>query len=211
MLNPGTYIMAQPFVRKQYLKSALTTAAAWGTMTGLAALAGAETSGDPDSADFGKIKIGDTRLDPAGGFQQFLVAAHRLMSGTTTSSASGEENVLGEGFQAETGTDVAQRFMVNKLHPVLKFAYDLWDASEYKPFHFGDRVAQMFVPLIVQDVIELAKKDPSLLPLIAPIGLGMGAQTYEAGETSGKLIPNDMDWQLETAPTKPAYDWFMGR
>ncbi len=96
MLNPGTYVMASPFVRKQYLKAFLTSASAWGMMSGLAALAGAEVSGDTNSSDFGKIKVGNTRLDPAGGYQQYLVAASRLMSGQTTSSATGVEQTLGE-------------------------------------------------------------------------------------------------------------------
>ncbi len=211
MLNPGTYVMASPFVRQQYLKSALTTLAAWGGVSGLAALAGADVSTDPNSADFGKIKIGDTRLDPGAGFQQYLVAFNRLLTGRTSSSATGEEHILGEGFQAETGKDVGERFIANKLHPVLKFAYDLWDASEYKPFNVGDRLMQMFVPLIVQDVYELATKNPELLPLIALIGLGMGAQTYEAGETEGKIIPPEYDYQVTSSPTKPVYDWFTGR
>jgi len=210
MLNPGTYIMADPFVRKQYVKALLATAGAWGSIASIAALAGADVSLDPNSSDFGKIKIGNTRLDPAGGFQQFLVAASRLMSGEYTSSSTQQESELGQGFRAETRKDVAERFMVNKLHPVMRFAYDLMFASKYQPVHVGDRIAQMFIPLIVQDVIELAKEDPTLLPLVGLVGAGMGTQTYSQGEVEGKLVPPDMDMIWSGGTPRRAWDALIG-
>ena len=194
MLSPGTYMMASPFVRKQYLKSLLAVAGASGTMSTLAAMAGADVSLDPNDADFGKIRIGNTRLDTAGGFQQYLVAASRLISGKTTSSGTGREFELGQGYRAETRKDVAERFATNKLQPVWKFAYDLAFASQYQPFHVSDRSLQMFIPLIVQDVVELVKQDPTLLPLIGPVAIGMGTQTYGKGESVGKFISPEDDW-----------------
>ena len=52
----------------------------------------------------------------------------------------------------------------------------------------------MFVPLVIQDIIELSKEDPSLLPWMAPITLGMGTQTYSKGESVGKFIDPQDDW-----------------
>jgi hypothetical protein len=193
MLNPATYIAASPFVRRQYMKAFLSTAGAWGTVASLAKMAGADVVLDPNNSDFGKIKIGNTRLDPAAGFQQYLVLAHRLLSGKTTSSTSGRTQELGKGFRAPTRRSVAEDFGANKLHPTLKFAYDLYDASQYKSVMLGDRVAQMFVPLIVQDVMELAKEDLSLLPLVIPTAMGMGTQTYEKGRQESVLLPEEYD------------------
>lgn len=182
MMNPLTYTQASPYVRKQYLKGMLAVGSAWSTLASLAWGAGAEVSLDPDSSDFGKIKIGNTRLDPAGGFQQYLVATHRLMSGRYVSSRTGEEFTLGQGYQARTGKSVMEQFTTNKFHPVIKFAYDLANASEHQPFSIGDRTAQMFVPLIVQDLLELAANDPELIPIaMPPVMFGMGTQTYEPG------------------------------
>ena len=194
MLNPSTYIMASPFVRKQYLKAAISTAAAWMAINQMGKLAGAETNDDLDSADFGKMRFGDTRLDPAGGFQQFMVAYHRLYTGGYSSSSTGAWHRFGKGFQAQTQYDQGERLFSNKLNPVAKFAWDVLNASEYQPFHVYDRTAQLFVPLIIQDIYELAKEDPSLLPLVAPVAFGMGTQTYSKGESVGKFIQPEDDW-----------------
>ena len=58
----------------------------------------------------------------------------------------------------------------------------------------GDRALQMFIPLVVQDVVELVKEDPKLLPLMLPVIAGMGTQTYGKGESVGKFIPPKSDW-----------------
>lgn len=197
MLNPMTYMMADPFIRKQYLKGLLSVAGAWGTFATLGKIAGGDINTDTNSADFGKVRFGNVRLDPAAGFQQYLVAASRLITGKYTSSARGTGYELGQGIRAETRGSVTQRFATNKLHPVQKFANDIFFASQYRPVNMGDRVAQMFTPLIIQDVIDIAKEDPTLLPLILPAILGMGTQTYEKGETKGKIIPSENDWIFE--------------
>jgi len=196
MLNPGTYMMASPFVRKQYLKSLLSVAGFAGTVGALAKGLGAEVSMDTNSADFGKIRIGNTRLDMAGGFQQYLVAASRLLTGHTTSSASGKDFELGQGYRPPTRGDVLQNFATNKLHPVAKFANDLVFASTHQPFQVGDRTLQLFVPLVIGDVLELAKEDPALLPLIGPIVFGAGSQTYDKGSSKSRFIPakNDINF-----------------
>jgi hypothetical protein len=193
MLNPMTYAMASPFVRKQYLHAFINTGIAWGSVAMLGKMAGAEVSGDPNSADFGKLRIGNTRLDPAGGFQQYWVALSRLLSGHTTSSATQSDFELGEGYRAETRKDVGERFGANKLHPMAKFAYDLLNAAEYTPFHVKDRTAQLFVPLVIQDLMELAEQDPDLLPLMVPVAAGMGTQTYGKGESRGKIVSPQND------------------
>lgn len=195
MLNPATYIAASPFVRKQYMKSLLHTAAAWGTVASIGKLAGADVVLDSTNSDFGKIKIGNTRLDPAAGFQQYLVLASRLLQGKTTSSTNpNRSREFGKGYQAPTRMSVMEDFGANKLHPVLKFAYDLYDASEYKSVQMGDRILQMYIPLVIQDVMELAKEDPKLLPIAIPTALGMGTQTYEKGGKDNLLIPPSMDY-----------------
>ena len=57
-----------------------------------------------------------------------------------------------------------------------------------------DRSIQMAVPLMIQDVNELVKEDPDLIPWLAPILFGMGTQTYSKGESVGKFIAPEDDW-----------------
>src|SRR5690606_18698368 len=47
----------------------------------LSGLMGAELEFDPRSSDFGKIKVGNTRIDPLAGISQVTVLLYRLGSG----------------------------------------------------------------------------------------------------------------------------------
>jgi len=196
MLNPSNYIMADPFVRKQYLKAGLSTAGAWATFAGLAKASGADVSLNPSNPDFGKIKIGDTRLDPAGGFQQYLVAMDQLISGQKTSSVSGKTYDLGSKYGLATRKDVAEQFFANKLNTPVKFAYDLLNASKSRPFNVTDQAARMFIPIVAQDAIGLAKENPELLPGLAPVIFGMGEQTYSQKGKSPTMLPQSMSLNI---------------
>jgi hypothetical protein len=197
MIDPSTYVMASPFVRKQYMKAAVSAGVAWWSMAQLAKLhPDVEVSDDPDSADYMKPRIGNFRMDPGGGFQQFLVAGHRLWSGGWTSSATNDWHRYGEGFRAETQGDAWERFFVNKMNPVMKFAYDLAHASENQPFQVGDRLLQLYVNLTTQDLIEIINEDPNLLPAMIPVVAGMGTQIYDKGEAVSKFISRENDWTI---------------
>lgn len=89
MLNPSTYVTAGPVARREYIGGLLRTVAGWWGMAELAELNGAQVSKDPNSADFGKPRWGNTRIDPGGGLQQYLVLAHRLLP-----TFMGGENIL---------------------------------------------------------------------------------------------------------------------
>ena len=179
MLNPANYISAEPFVRRQYLKSMAAITGTWGGIAGLASLGGADVSMEPTSADFGKIRIGDTRIDPGGGFQQYLVLFNRLARQETTSSTSGRTREFGEGYHPPTSLKVGGRFLTNKLQPLAKFAWDAAGATEDAPFHTLDRTAQLFIPMIVQDLIEVSRENPALLGFTIPAtAVGMGSSTY---------------------------------
>jgi len=190
MLNPAYYIMADPTVRKEALKSLLAVAAAGSTVTQLGKMAGGTVESDPTNSDFGKLKIGNVRLDPNGGFQQYVVAASRLLSGKSTSSSSGKEYDLWnkKGPFDPTSFDVIKNFGVSKLHPVFGFAYALLNGQKEmtgQKMNFtttnpmDNAVAQRFIPIVVQDIYQLMQEDPTLLPLLGPLtSLGMSTQIY---------------------------------
>ena len=151
------------------------------TVGALASLAWAKVSTNSNSSDFSKIKIGDTRIDLAGGFQQYIVAASRLMSGKYVSSTSGKESTLGEGYKPTTRYDIALRTLENKEAPVASFITALLKQQDPlgEKIDLKKEIVSRFTPMILQDMIELYKEDPSLLPLAAVGALGGGVQTYQ--------------------------------
>lgn len=188
MLNPRNYIMAPPMVRKQYLHSTLAMTTAWTTMASMAQMAGAEVSFDPNSSDFGKIKIGDTRLDPGAGFLQYLVLAHRLSSGEYTTS-TGKTREFGKGFGSKSRLGALGDFFMNKFAPIPRYATRALGAEEYKPFAVGDEALRMFIPMILQDISEIAQSDPELLPLTIPTSaVGIGIQNYGSRRNNPRLL-----------------------
>lgn len=201
MFNPMNYIATEPMIRKQYMKAAARQATAWWAMASLASLNdNVEVSRDPNSADFGKIKIGNTRIDPPGGLQQFLVLGNRMLpenlgGGGITSSTSGKFTPFGQGYKPETRMSTLKQFGVNRLHPTAKLAYDFLDAQPNKPFHMGDEIVKSILPMYSEAILEVAKENPGLLPIVIPLeGAGMGTQTYEKG-SFGKstFIPEEWD------------------
>jgi len=158
----------------------------------------ATISMDEESADFGKVRIGKTRLDLGGGFLPQYVAMWRLWSGFYRSSSTNQRHAYGQGFRPETQETQLQRFFSNKFNPSAKFGYDLLRAAQYVPFHVGDRTAQMFVPLVAQDMYEMFKEDPKLIPLLMPaVMLGGGTQIYGRGEQVAKIVPKKYDWVVQ--------------
>lgn len=189
LLNPTVYTRTDIpwFIKKQYLKSLFGIAAAGATVTTLAQL-GQEAFGkevevdtEPTSADFGKSRIGNTRLDPYGGFQQYIVAASRLLAGEYTSTTSGRTNRLNTGrFGSSSRADVIENFARNKVNPVFAFVWDILEGHDQagNPVQVPPAVANMFIPMIVNDVYQLMRDDPDLFPLSLLAASGIGLQTY---------------------------------
>jgi len=168
MLNPAYYVMAHPQVRKEALKSLFSVAAAGNIVGQLGKMAGGTVEADPTSSDFGKLKVGNIRVDPFAGFQQYIVAANRLIQGRTKSSTTGQEYNLGEKFGRPTRLDVVGRFAESKLNPVLSFATGLLRGKDFtgQPFNIPEEISSRFVPIILQDLKQLATENPNLIPYI---------------------------------------------
>lgn len=188
MLNPVYYAKLDPFTRKEALKAFFNVVAAGSTFTGLAKLAGADVEMDPRSSDFGKAKIGNVRLDPFGGFQQYIVAASRLISGQSKSPNSGDMTDLTEGaFGRPTRLDIVGRFAESKANPIVGLGMAFLRGKEItgEPFSLPsvdsplkNSIANRFLPMFVQDVRDLAEEDPALIPLAIPSAFGMSNQVF---------------------------------
>jgi len=197
MLNPQNYLdpRINSQIRKEYWKSMAAMTATGNTILALARLGGADVNTDPTNSDFGKIKIGDTRIDVWGGFQQYFTLGTRMAPkflravndvspfppinfGARTSSGSGETVDLGEGAPWQNKERVALDFIQSKSNPIINFA---WEWSKQNPnFDPMSQTAQMLVPMITKDLFELFQSDPMLAPLIIPAAFGVGVQTYDS-------------------------------
>ena len=138
---------------------------------------------DPRSANFGKIKIGNTRFDVTGGMGSLVVLAARMISSETKSSTSGIITEINSGdFGSKTRWDVTMDFMKNKLSPIFSTGMHIYEAETFKGDKptFWSEFENMFVPLPITNYQELAE-DPASAPIIWGViadGLGIGTNTY---------------------------------
>lgn len=192
-INPYNYTKMDPFVRQQYWQSLARIGISWGAATGLASLIpGVKVSMDPNSSDFMKVRIGNTRIDPGAGFQQLMVLAHRQLPRSlggggitsTTETRMGKPKFTPFGQSPfVTRPGIANTWIKNQMNPSLRFIVDLWGASRREPFDLTDKTLQLALPMYATDIAEAAKGDASVAEFFAPLlsSLGIGAQTYERG------------------------------
>jgi hypothetical protein len=185
LLNPVYYTKLDPFVRKEALKSLATFSGTLASILTLAKIGGADVGVDPRSADFGKIKVGNTRYDMGGGFLQYLRAATQFFSGKYVSSTTGVEMTLGEGYKPMTRFDILQRQVESKEAPIMSFVTTLLKGQDPvgKKVNLRDEVVQRFIPMVIQDIGDLVKERG--LPGVAmgiPGVFGVGLQTYSPTE-----------------------------
>lgn len=149
---------------------------------------------DPRSADFGKIRMGNRRIDPWGGMAQQVVWTSRIVADIlgmqSYKRTSGEIMRLGEK-NAPTGLDITVQMATNKLAPSASL---IAERMTTKLNRRGDRVtkygeeydpvssiAERLYPIYAGTVIDLMKNDPGALEgfLVAYAFFGGGVQEYE--------------------------------
>src|SRR5690606_16829371 len=105
LLNPAYYMSLPAPLRVEALKDLAAFGGVASTVLGLAKASGAEVETDPRSTNFAKIKVGDTRYDILGGFQQYLRLAS-VIATNSTKTGKGEVKKLGEGYKPDTRLSV---------------------------------------------------------------------------------------------------------
>ena len=173
------------FARKQ---AALNTLKVVSGVSAVLTIANAINPGsveeDARSADFGKIKVGNTRFEVTGGISSIATLAFRLARNSSKSSTTGKVKELNSGkFGALTKEDVLWNFAKNKFSPAMSVFYDILiegkDSEGKEPTLLGELDA-LLTPLPVSNYLEL-KNDPNsaniLVAMIAD-GLGIGTNTY---------------------------------
>ncbi len=90
----------------------------------LAEILGADVEKDPRSSDFGKIKIGRTRIDVWGGFQQIARSTAQLITGKSKAVSSGE-------IFTKTRLETFGRFIQSKLSPFAGLGIELLSGKDF--------------------------------------------------------------------------------
>lgn len=204
--QPGFWMKVDPFTRKETLKTLFTYA---GTMVSTLALLdqipGVEVGVDPTSADFGKVKIGKTRLDITGGFQQYIRMAAQLITGKYTSTTSGITKILGEGYKPLTRYDIILRQIESKEAPIPSFITSILRQQDYagNPVDAKKEILNRVTPILAQDIVTMAKESPELLPLQIPAFFGVGVQTYDSKPKSDKDTGKPRPGTLPRLPSPP--------
>lgn len=173
-----------PFVRKQAAKNLVKiiggTAAVLATAN---AIMPGSVEIDPRSADFGKIKVGNTRFDVSGGMASVITLAAREITQSSKSSTTHKVTKLNSGkFGAQTGVDVLVNFGQGKLSPSASVVKDILQGTDFqgKKLSVLGEAKNLFVPLPITNYEEL-KNNPDSAPILAAMiadALGIGTNTY---------------------------------
>jgi len=223
-LHAGTEF--SPFARKQAAQNLLMNIATIGTILTIAnTLDPDSVNSDSRSANFGKIKIGDSRFDMTGGAGSIIILASRIATQSTKSSITGKVTNLGEGYGAADGMDVFWNFTENKFSPMFSVIKEIVQQETFegdKPTLLNE-AKNLTVPIIFQEgasAIQNEKSANLLLILIAD-GLGISVGTYSIKSNWGQSTSKEMaqfkekvgDKKFKEANdkfNKDMSDWFDG-
>ena len=189
LLNPIYYAKLDPFARREALRAFVSMGAMAITTLELAKLAGAQVNTDPTNADFAKIKMGNTRIDFLGGFQQPVRLAAQLYENKLTSSTTGKTIPLGTGFAKTSRYDVVVKFLQGKFSPVPSLVVSTLKGQDFTgaPVKWSqlstwERAAgNNMIPFLAQDLYNLYTTSGPNGLFAGPLDLfGVGVQSYKA-------------------------------
>lgn len=157
-----------------------------GIVYALAQKSGATIETDPRSSDFGKIRFGDTRIDPLFGLSQVTTLLSRLATGETKNAGGKIIPIRGPNvpFGHDNAADVTMRFLRTKLAPIPGAAFDISSGQNVVGQKVTPRSAatQLVTPLSIGDIANAMKEQgvPRGTALAILALFGMGVQHYQA-------------------------------
>jgi hypothetical protein len=156
-----------------------------GVIYGLALGSGADITFDPRSSDFGKIRYGNTRVDPLAGLSQITTLGGRLISGETKTASGRVIPIRGANvpYGSSNSADVMARFLRSKLSPVVGMGVNVATGKNVsgEPVTPTSVVKDVVMPLSFNDIYEVMKEQgvPAGSALSMLSIFGMGLQTYD--------------------------------
>lgn len=177
---------------------------------------------DPRSSDFGKTRIGDTRLDTGAGINQLATLAARLATGQTKRQSGEIIDLRGDDvpWGASDTADVMSRFLRTKLAPLPSGVVD-WIAGENvvgEKATVGKIVGDRLTPMTWRDIWDAEKELNIPQGTVAAIEafLGTGVATYgdktkyrkASKEQRAEILEKDLK-KLDWDSPAPAYAEFL--
>lgn len=137
------------------------------------------------SANGGKIKFGNTVLDPLAGFAQVATYGTRTATGETKTGKGEIQSIRGENipYGGDDWWDITGRFARTKLHPVPGSIANLFSGRDLvgNAVQPGKEGAKLFAPITYMDVYQALREQD--VPTSAALGLlaflGEGLQTRQ--------------------------------
>jgi hypothetical protein len=158
-----------PKIRKQAAMNALKPILLIAVTLGIAKLLDPESvEDDPRSTDFGKIKIGDYKINISLGVGALFTVAARLASKSIKTSR-GRVKRIGTGKFGDVGIyDLITGYFDGKLSPIARNLKDIWSQETFngEKVSVGGIIKNMTVPIPAQNVsqlIELASNGDAVL------------------------------------------------
>jgi|GEM_PF-7070228 len=188
---------------KLYLQSMVGTASMYAMVYWALKLAADDEEHEPEigtditSTDFGKIKVGDTRINMMGGFQQPAVLGARILLGAKTSGSGRTVDIRGE--DADWGGGSVYRVMGDyartKFGPGMSLLTDIADGQDVagNKKSAGEMIVDRLTPMTYRDVLkaeeELNWKQGAIAGILAFFGAGVG--TYGVKTQYADASPED--------------------
>lgn len=149
---------------------------------------------DPRSADFGKIRLGSTRIDITGGMSSIIVLASRMISGQYKSTTSGELTEYGAGFGEQSRFDALIDFAVNKVTPPIRVAINLLKGETFdgKEPTLAGELYSAYTPIAIQNVMDYIENpnEERGIGVLADF-VGLSSNTYATSNIKTGIIPED--------------------
>lgn len=161
------------------------------------------------SSDFGKIVLGDTRVDLSAGLDGLLTLSARVVTGKSVSISGVKRD--------KSWSDVLGSFSEGKLSPAARVVIDGWrlltqeDPKNfmYQPITLRGLASDVLLPISVENLTELTIPTESRTAQIAGILgdiIGLGANTYgiaekDLGKSDAlKKAEFELAWQIDRNP-----------
>lgn len=178
--QPTEYYKLDPIVRKEIMKTMAKDIGFTMGALSVASLLGGQVETDSRSSDFLKLKIGDTRIDPWAGWQQYVVLGTQLALDQKKNLKTGKM-VSSKDFPFESRLDKLTGFARKKLAPTTSIPVDLLAGKDVmgQPVTPMGELKKVVSPMALSDFYDSLNELGLAGTFAGLYGFyGGGAQTY---------------------------------